>query len=121
MKKHRTDAAAYAIAAHRSIVATNYATNSEGKNSSNTLSSFFDLASVGINASVSNLWPQFQQDQRLRTSPSLTYSDHSGAISVSPHFSQVVSCSELRMDAIVVTATSLFSFCFFAALRSGDF
>jgi hypothetical protein len=49
----------------------------------------------------------------LRTSPSLTYSDHLGAISALPHLSQVVSNSESRMDATVVKVTSLFLFCRF--------
>ena len=43
-----------------------------------------------------------------------------GAISASPHFSQVISWFELRMDATVVTATSLVLL-LLAALRAGRF
>lgn len=82
---------------------TIYATNKDGKNAFIAVSSL--IASAGIHASVSNSQPHFEQDQRLMTSRSLTYSDHSGAISFSPHFSQVV--PKLELDVFDVMATSL--------------
>jgi hypothetical protein len=64
----------------------------------------FDEASAGMQAFVSNLSPHFVQDQRLTTKRSLTNSDQSGAISISPHLAQIVvmafsfaySCSPLQ-------------------------
>src|SRR5450759_4889925 len=52
-------------------------TNSEGKKASIVSASSIDSASAGIWASVSNRYPHLVQDQRLRTTRSLTYSDHS--------------------------------------------
>jgi hypothetical protein len=50
----------------------------------------FDEASAGMQAFVSNLSPHFVQHQRLTTKRSLTNSDQSGAISISPHLAQIV-------------------------------
>jgi len=88
-------------------IRTIYATNNDGKNAFIEISFFTESATAGTNASVSNWSLQFVQDQKLRTSrSSLKYSDHSGAISVSPHFLQVISWLELRMDATVVMIIS---------------
>jgi hypothetical protein len=72
---------------------TIYATNSDGRNSLTVLLSISDSASTGMYASVSNRYPHFQQDQKSRTSPSVTYSDQSAAIRVFPHLSQVMDAS----------------------------
>lgn len=88
-------------------IRTIYATNNDGKNAFIEISFFTESATAGTNASVSNWSLQFVQDQKLRTSrSSIKYSDHSGAISVSPHFLQVISWLELRMDATVVMIIS---------------
>jgi hypothetical protein len=76
---------------------------------SSTLLSRFDAASADKHASVSNSKPQFPHDQILITKRSLTNSDLSGAISVPPHFSQVVPNLELGLDIFVNTVTSLVS------------
>jgi hypothetical protein len=95
-----------------------YATNSEGKKSA--IASASALVSAGTQTSVSNRQSHFGQDQRLRKSCSLTYSDHSGAIRGSPHFAQVVSYLESRKDATVVMPTSLVLL-LFPALRTREF
>jgi hypothetical protein len=81
-----------------------HATNSAGNISSHKALFIFDEASAGMQAFVSNLSPHFVQDQRLTTKRSLTNSDQSGAISISPHLAQIVvmafsfaySCSPLQ-------------------------
>ena len=81
---------------------------------------FAESATAGTNVSVSNWSLQFVQDQKLRTSrSSLKYSDHSGLISVSPHFLQAISWLELRMDATIVIITSLLLLIVFAASTQG--
>ena len=90
-----------------------YATNSEGKKS--VIASASAFVSGGIDTLVSNSEPHFVQDQRLRTSCSLTYSDHSGAISGSPQFAQV-SYLELRKDATVGMVASLVLLCGYPSL-----
>jgi len=71
------------------IIETIYATNSDGKKAFIVSVASIDSASAGIWASVSNRCPHFTQDQRLRTSRSLMYSDQSGANSVKPHLAQI--------------------------------
>jgi hypothetical protein len=80
----------------------------------------FDAASAGIQAIVSNLSPHFVQDQRLTTKRSLTNSDQSGAISISPHLAQIVVMASSFLLILVLRFSGEFLELQQSLLQGGD-